>query len=155
LATQYGFDFGWEPALVITKDITPEGMIIGFNKEVIVPDGRPIEGMALAGKDKKFYHAQTKYLVTGKDDKGKEIIDRTKLVVTSKKVKKPFACRYAWARNPLGNLTNATHHERVIPVPPFRTDEWDWPEAPFAENKTPVFMKHREVLNEMKKKVKN
>lgn len=155
LATQYGFDFGWEPALVIKEDVTPEGMIIGFDKEVMVPDGRPIEGLALAGKDKKFYHAQTHYLVTGKDDKGKDIIDRTKLVVTSKKVKKPIACRYAWARNPLGNLTNAAHHERVIPVPPFRTDKWDWPEAPFAENKTQEFMKHREVLREMKKKVEN
>lgn len=153
LATQYGFDFGWEPALVISKDITTGGMIIEFDKEVLVVDGRPIEGMALAGKDKKFYHAEAEYYVKGKDDKGRDVLDRTKVVITSKKVKKPVACRYAWARNPLGNLTNASQHERVIPVPSFRTDKWDWPEAPFAENKTPEFLKHREVLREMRKKV--
>lgn len=153
LATQYGFDFGWKPALVKSKEITSDGMIIEFDKEVIVPDGRPIYGMALAGKDKKFYHAEAKYFVKGKDDKGRDILDRTKVVVNSKKVKKPVACRYAWARNPLGNLTNAQQHERVLPVPSFRTDNWDWPEAPFAENKTPEFQKHRELLREMKRKL--
>ena len=136
LATQYGFDFGWEPALPITIDTTPESMIIGFSKEILVPDGRPVEGMALAGKDQKFYPAQAEYMVRGKDDKGRDILDKTKLVISCIKVKKPLACRYAWARNPLGNLTNAAHHERVIPVPPFKTDKWDWPEAPFAENNT-------------------
>ncbi|MBT4400221.1 MAG: hypothetical protein HOD37_12115, partial [Bacteroidetes bacterium] len=58
---------------------------------------------------------------------------------------------YAWARNPLGNLVNAVHHERVIPVPSFRTDKWDWPEAPFAENKDPVFQEHREKIRAMRK----
>ncbi len=152
LATQYGYDFGWKPALPISVDITTDGMVIGFDKEVIVPDGRPIEGMALAGKDQKFYHSSATYLVSGKDDKGRDILDRTKIVVNNKKIKKPVACRYAWARNPLGNLTNAAQHERVIPVPPFRTDKWDWPEAPFAENKDPEFLKHREILREMKRK---
>jgi len=153
LATQYGFDFGWEPALPITIDATPESMIIGFSKEVLAHDGRPVEGMALAGKDYKFYPAQAEYKVKGKDDKGRDILDKTKLVISCNKVKKPLACRYAWARNPLGNLTNAAHHERVIPVPPFRTDKWDWPEAPFAENKTDEFKAHREKLREMQRKV--
>lgn len=153
LASQYGFDFGWEPALPISIEINPESMIISFDKEILVPDGRPVEGMALAGKDQKFYSAQAEYLVTGKDDKSKDILDRTKLVVSCKKVRKPVACRYAWARNPLGNLTNAAHYERVIPVPPFRTDKWDWPEAPFAENNTDEFKAHREILREMRQQV--
>ena len=47
-------------------------------------------------------------------------------------VEKPVAVRYAWARNPLGNLVNGQHHERILPVPSFRTDDWDWPEAGFG-----------------------
>ncbi|MCD6347169.1 MAG: hypothetical protein J7L96_07100 [Bacteroidales bacterium] len=151
LATQYGYDFGWKPALPITVDIRQGEIIIGFDKEVLTHDSRPVEGMAMAGKDRKFYPARAAYLVSGKDDKGRDIFDRTKLIVTCKKVRRPVAVRYAWARNPLGNLVNAAHYERVIPVPGFRTDDWDWPEAPFAENNDPVFKAHREKLRSMRK----
>ena len=68
------------------------------------------------------------------------------------KVKKPLSVRYAWARNPLGNLVNGPHNERTIAVPSFRTDKWDWPEAPFAENKDPEFLEHRKLLQEAKKR---
>jgi len=151
LGSQYGYDFGWKPALLVSSNIREGEIIIEFDREVITHDGRPIEGIAMAGKDKKFYPAQAEFFVSGKNDKGKDILDRTKLVVSCKKLRKPVAVRYAWARNPLGNLVNAVHHERVIPVPSFRTDKWDWPEAPFAENKDPVFQEHREKIRAMRK----
>ena len=47
-------------------------------------------------------------------------------------VAEPVALRYAWARNPLGNLVNSQHHERILPVPSFRTDGWHWGDAPFG-----------------------
>ena len=55
----------------------------------------------------------------------------------------PVAVRYAWARNPLGNLVNGEHHERILPVPSFRTDDWDWPEAPFDSEDQGEFRRHR------------
>jgi sialate O-acetylesterase len=150
LATQYGYDFGWKPALPVSVDIQGNTLVIAFDKEVITPDGRPIEGMALAGKDQKFYPAQADYFVSGKDDKGRDILDRSKVVVTCSKVKKPVACRYAWARNPLGNLVHAALPERVLAVPSFRTDDWDWPEAPFVEGNSEEFKAHRLKLQEIR-----
>ncbi len=151
LGSQYGYDFGWEPTIPKSFSIREGEIIIELSKPVLSHDGRPIAGMALAGKDQKFYPAEAKYFISGKDDKGKDIEDRTRLVVSSKKVKKPVAVRYAWARNPLANLVNAAHHERVIPVPAFRSDDWDWPEAPFAENNTEEFKLHREKVRGLKK----
>ncbi|MCD6332366.1 MAG: hypothetical protein J7L89_03750 [Bacteroidales bacterium] len=150
LATQYGYDFGWKPALpnrVTSKD---HQMIIGFDRKVVTHDGRPVEGMAIAGADRHFYPAKAEYLVVGKDDRGRDQSDQSQLVVHCKQVSKPVAVRYAWARNPLGNLVNGEHLEQVIPVPPFRTDQWDWPEAPFAENKAPVFQAHRQKIRDLK-----
>ncbi len=153
LATQYGFDFGWEPALVTSSEIVDGKMIVSFDKKVATHDGRPMEGFAIAGSNQRFYPAQAEYLITGKDDKNKDILDKTKVVISNKSVKKPVSVRYAWARNPLGNLVNDQHNEKTIPVPSFRTDNWDWPEAPFAENNDPVFQEHRNKLREMKRKL--
>ena len=151
LKEYYGFDLGWEPALVVSAEQQSGKFIVEFSKEVIVPDGRPIEGMALAGKNRVFYPAKASYLVTGKDDRNQDIIDRKIVVVSCDQVPNPQALRYAWARNPLGNLTNAEMAERVIPVPAFRTDSWEWPEAPFVEGNTEAYKAHRQKLQEMKK----
>ena len=109
--------------------------------------------LGVAGKDRRFFYAKADYLLIGKDEKNRDIFDKTKVVVRCKSVKKPVAVRYAWARNPLGNVVNGNHSDRMIPVPSFRTDNWDWPEAPFAENKTPEFQEHRNKLREMKRKL--
>jgi len=151
LAEEYGYEFGWEPTLPVKFYIREGEIQIELSKEVRTHDGRPMYGFALAGKDKKFYPAEVKYLVTGKDDRGRDIQDRKVLVVSTKKVKKPVAVRYAWARNPLGNLVTQAHHERVIPVPAFRSDNWDWPEAPMVEGNTEEFKKHREKVRALKK----
>jgi sialate O-acetylesterase len=40
--------------------------------------------------------------------------------VWSKDVPEPVAVRYAWADNPVCNLYN----DALLPVTPFRTDDW-------------------------------
>jgi len=131
LATQYEVKLGYEPA--VWTSAKPEGnrMVLTFDRVVQTHDGRPIEGFAVAGADEQFVPAQAQYAIIGKDDRGRDREDRKTLEVWSDLVDAPVAVRYAWARNPLGNLVNGQHHERILPVPSFRTDGWDWPEPSF------------------------
>ena len=66
-------------------------------------------GFAIAGEDKKFYHADA-------------TIAGDKVVVSSKNVTKPVAVRYAWADFSFQwNLYNTEGY----PASTFRTDNWD------------------------------
>lgn len=131
LATQYEVKVGYEPAVCTSANPQGDRMVLTFDRVVQSHDGRPIEGFAVAGADRQFCPARVRYAVVGKDDRGRDREDRRVLEVFSELVETPVAVRYAWARNPLGNLVNGQHHERILPVPSFRTDDWDWPEAPF------------------------
>ncbi len=66
-----------------------------------------LKGFAIAGEDKKWVWADAKIV-------GKSII------VSSPKVDKPMAVRYAWANNPVANLYN----KEGLPASSFRTDDW-------------------------------
>jgi len=70
--------------------------------------GGELKGFAIAGEDKKFAWAAAK-------------IDGESVVVSSDKVARPVAVRYAWADNPGCNLYN----KEGLPASPFRTDDWD------------------------------
>ena len=65
------------------------------------------EGFAIAGDDRRFVWAYA------------EIAGDT-VLVSSPKVPKPVAVRYAWADNPVCNLYN----REGLPASPFRTDSW-------------------------------
>ena len=132
LTTQYKFRFGHEPAICTNWEIAGDRIVLTFDRQVKVQDDRSIEGMAIAGADQRFYPARAVIFVKGKDDRGRDQLDHTKVEVWSPLVPGPKAVRYAWARCPLGNLTNSAHHERFIPVPSFRTDKWGWEDAPFG-----------------------
>lgn len=68
----------------------------------------PLKGFEIAGEDKEYVPAEA------------EIIG-TKVVVSSSKVSKPVAVRYAWRNNPEdANLFN----KEGLPASSFRTDEW-------------------------------
>jgi sialate O-acetylesterase len=67
-----------------------------------------VEGFAVAGADRVFHWAQARVTADGK------------VVVSSDKVTRPVAVRYAWSNNPEANLFNA----EGIPAAPFRTDDW-------------------------------
>ncbi|KPK48353.1 MAG: hypothetical protein AMK72_07155 [Planctomycetes bacterium SM23_25] len=151
LATQYGLKLGYEPAVCTSSEKAGRRMVLTFDRAVQTHDGRPIEGFAVAGPDRRFYPAKAEYVVIGKDDRGRDRQDRQKLEVWSDLVADPAAVRYAWARNPLGNLVNSQHHERILPVPSFRTDDWDWQDAPFPDRGTPEADEHRQWLNNLRK----
>lgn len=149
LATQYGFHVGWEPAVCTTSVVQEAEIVLQFDRAVQTHDGRPFEGFAIAGEDRHFVPAKAEAFVSGKDDKGRDQVDRTRVLVSHPSVPHPVAVRYAWARNPLGNACNSQHHERIIPVPSFRTDTWDWPEAPVkgSDAERP----HRDVIDQQRK----
>ncbi|MEZ6092370.1 MAG: hypothetical protein R3C05_31075 [Pirellulaceae bacterium] len=65
-------------------------------------------GFTIAGEDKKFVEANAKLV-------GKDTIE-----VWSDEVKDPVAVRYAWADNPIANVTA----RNGLPLTPFRTDDW-------------------------------
>lgn len=66
-------------------------------------------GFAICGEDKVWHPA------TGR------IAGTNKIEVTSDKVAKPIAVRYAWADNPVCNLATM----QGLPVTPFRTDDFE------------------------------
>ncbi len=75
---------------------------------LIALGGGPLRGFALAGEDKQFHWAEAR-------------IAGTSVIVTSPKVAKPVAVRYAWAVNPACNLGN----QEGLPASPFRSDDWE------------------------------
>ena len=153
LATCYGQEqLGWQPAVCTGWVIQDDHFLLSFDRAVRVHDGRPFEGFAVAGEDRHFYPAKAEFVVLGKDDRGRDRRDEAKLKVWSPLVKDPKAVRYAWARNPLGNAVNGRHHERTIPIPTFRTDDWDWPEAPFAARGSEPESQHRRRIHEMRQR---
>jgi sialate O-acetylesterase len=144
LATYYGFDVAWEPAVCKGVERVGERMIVTFSKEVKTSDDRPIEGFCIAGSDRHFYPAKAAY-VKIKDEKGNPVDDKTRVEVWNKLVTDPVEIRYAWARNPLGNLVSLECP--LIPVPLFRSDAWDYPEAPYLPDE---YAAHRANLKKLR-----
>ncbi|HEY3324016.1 MAG TPA: hypothetical protein VGP72_26420 [Planctomycetota bacterium] len=71
-------------------------------------NGEKLQGFALAGEDKAFHWAEA-------------AVDGETVVLSSEKVVKPVAVRYAWAGNyPWANFFN----KDGLPGVPFRTDAW-------------------------------
>lgn len=89
---------------VLTFDNTDGGLKIGANAQC---DDAELRGFAVAGADRKFYWAKAK-------------IDGETVVVSAPEVERPVAVRYAWADNPICNLTNGAG----LPASPFRSDVW-------------------------------
>jgi sialate O-acetylesterase len=147
LHTQYQIEMGWEPSEYVSVERKPGGIILTFSKEIKTSDDRPFEGFAIAGGDGHFYPAQAKYFVKEKDKAGNDIQDKRKLVIWNNLVQEPKEIRYAWARNPLGNVVNASDRERVIPLPSFRTDSWNYPEAPYEKDELETY---RRTINDLR-----
>ncbi|HEV7402855.1 MAG TPA: sialate O-acetylesterase [Chthoniobacteraceae bacterium] len=87
-------------------------------------DTQEVTGFAVCGEDHVWQWAKGKLNGT------------TKVEVTSDKVEKPIAVRYAWADNPVCNLFS----EDGLPVTPFRTDDFPMitaPKPPVAANAVP------------------
>ena len=76
----------------------------------LVVRGPRLLGFEIAGEDQQFFPASAQ--AAG-----------TEVVLSSARVAKPVAARYAWANDPKCNLYNKVG----LPAPPFRTDDWKVP----------------------------
>ena len=74
-------------------------------------------GFSVCGEDKVWHYA-----------KG-EVLGKDKVVVTCDKVAKPIAVRYAWANNPVCNLTSL----EGLPLTSFRTDDFEMITKPTSQ----------------------
>lgn len=136
LSTQYGFEknIHWQPPM-ITKMEKKEGAIqLHFDNQVAAKErGDDIVGFAISGKDKKFQPAKAKFLVVGKDKRGKPQYNSKVLVLSSPHVAEPIHYRYAWARNPMGNLRMSNISHRDISFATQRSDDWAFWDVPYME----------------------
>jgi sialate O-acetylesterase len=145
LTTQYGFSLEWEPAVSTGVERLSDRIIVTFSKEVKTSDDRPIDGFCIAGSDRHFYPAKAAF-VKIKDENGKPVNDRKRIEVMNTLIDSPVEVRYAWARNPLGNLVSSECP--LIPVPLLRSDKWDYPEAPWSPDE---YAAHRANLKNLRK----
>ena len=90
------------PATFAVKTLTAETALLVRN----TPQSE-LEGFAICGEDRRWVWANAK-------------IDGAAVIVWSESVAKPVAVRYAWADNPICNLSNGAG----LPAPPFRTDDF-------------------------------
>ena len=79
-------------------------------------------------------------------DLNEKVNDKRRIIVWNDLVENPIELRYAWARNPLGNLVNDA--ERIIPVPLFRTDSWDYPEAPYLSSEYELYRQKQKTIQQ-------
>jgi len=103
----------WGPTFV-ERTIEGDSIRLRFDHVeggLVATNGPPLRGFALAGDDRTFVRADAR-------------IEEDAVVVSSERVGRPVAVRYAWADNPDCNLYNT----EGIPARPFRTD--NWPLAP-------------------------
>lgn len=98
-------------AIRLSFNYVGSGLMVGVKKGVeptVEVVGEKLAQFAIAGADKKWYWAEGK-------------IDGASVIVSSDKVAKPVAVRYAFRMNPNGcNLYN----REGLPASPFRTDDW-------------------------------
>jgi len=73
----------------------------------LVVRGPRLVGFEIAGQDQQFFPAEAK-------------IDGSEIVLSSSRVTKPVAARYAWENDPKCNLYDSVG----LPAPPFRSDDW-------------------------------
>ena len=135
LASEYGVTRGmdWEQALLQEAKADNGSMVLKFDRRVSAEDnGLPMEGFAIAGKDRKFHPADAQYLIVGKDDRGRNKYDNTTVVLTSPMVPEPVAFRYAWARMPMGNVRVGSGTSDV-PLATQRSDDWPLEQTPLID----------------------
>ena len=132
MATQYGVlnDEFWLPPTIREVKKEDGKMTLMMSTEIRTKDdsdGKML-GFAIAGEDRKFYPAVIEYGTDGVDNRNRPRVKRNVLVLSNPHVVEPVHYRYAWARNPMSNLTSA----RQIPLATQRSDDWFQEETPVA-----------------------
>lgn len=133
LATQYGLSrqIRWRPPTVERMEVVDGTIVLHMDGAVAAADtNAAIEGFAIAGEDRRFHPAAVEWLATGVDANGRPQRNREVLVLSSPHVPAPIHFRYAWARNPMGNLQSADHND--LPFATQRSDRWKQEEVPLG-----------------------
>jgi len=119
----------WRPPSVERVDVVDGTLRLTMSTDVKTrddSDGRML-GFALAGPDRRFHPADADWLTTGsKDNRNRAEKNRKVVVLKSPFVPAPVHYRYAWARNPMGNVVNSMG----VPLAAQRSDDWVLEETP-------------------------
>jgi sialate O-acetylesterase len=135
LVTQYGLITGrdadeyWLPPSIKEVKIADGTIRLTMSTAIKMKDESEdkLAGFAIAGKDRRFYPANVDWYSDGtKDDRNRPVYSKNILVLSSPFVAEPVAYRYAWARNPIANITNG----RQVPIAAQRNDDWILEETP-------------------------
>lgn len=125
LVKDYGLKFPYRSPEFKSLEITGNKAVVTldyFGSNLRPFDVAEAIGFAVCGEDKVWHWA-----------KGK-ILPGDRIEVTSEKVEKPIAVRYAWADNPVCNLFS----KDGLPVTPFRTDSFEMITKPQPPAPQPV-----------------
>jgi hypothetical protein len=104
-------------------------IVLTFDAPVDAGNGNPIEGFAISGKDRRFQPAKAENLLIKKDSRKRPVYDYNKIVLSSPYVAEPIHYRYAWGRNPMGNLKPRYNFDSAI-LATQRSDDWKIYEVP-------------------------
>jgi sialate O-acetylesterase len=135
LATRYGLfkgrdaDNWWLPPTIEKVEIVGGTMRLTMSTDVKTRDDSEgkLLGFAIAGQDRRFYPAEVDWFTDGaKDNRNRPQYERNILVLSNRFVPQPLHYRYAWARNPMGNIVNP----RGVPLAAQRSDDWILEETP-------------------------
>jgi len=124
LATQYGMSqIRWLPPTIKEMRVENGRIVLNLDDDVAPYNDGPILGFAIAGKDGKFQPATAKFLEKGTDGRSRPQSDKRVILLSNPLVPQPIHFRYAWCRNPLGNLKSTDHTD--IPLETQRSDNWN------------------------------
>jgi len=137
LATQYAAfkaneaEEYWLPPSITDVKIVDQTIRLTMSTAVRMKDESEdkMNGFAIAGNDRRFFPAEVSWYSDGsKDSRNQPVYARNILVLSSPYVQEPAHYRYAWARNPLANITNS----RQVPIAAQRSDDWLLEETPVS-----------------------
>jgi sialate O-acetylesterase len=126
LVSQYGAgnDLQWLPPAIKEMKPVDGALELSFDQAISDnSDGTSMSGFAIAGEDMKFQLAEVSHKVTGKKGRNVEY-DKTVLVLSSPLVEKPIHYRYAWGRNPMGDIQRSVRFGNTVMLPTQRSDNW-------------------------------
>ncbi|MFK7788436.1 MAG: hypothetical protein AB8C95_02940 [Phycisphaeraceae bacterium] len=133
LVTQYGVSdrtIAWKPPMLTGMEVKDGSLVLTFDADVQDPEDGPMLGFAIAGEAREYHPATAVHFVKGKDNRGREQLDRKKIVLTSIMVPDPIHFRYAWSRNPVANVQLSGNKD--VPIGTQKSDDWGLEEAPLS-----------------------
>ena len=126
LVSQYGVgnDLQWLPPELKEMKAVDGTLELTFSEAVSDnSDGTGMSGFSVAGEDMLFQPAEVTHKVLGKNGRNVQY-DRETLVLKSPLVEKPVHYRYAWGRNPMGDIQRSVRFGNTVMLPTQRSDNW-------------------------------